>query len=85
MERVTRDKIAKWSGLTLFLGAIVLVAGIGVGYLTRQAAAQNLPTQIEALRGRVWIGGECCGWKFTWQHKSGPFFRGNGGIPTASD
>jgi hypothetical protein len=37
--------------------------------------AQNLPAQIEALRGNTWIGNECCGWEFTFTHKSGPFFR----------
>jgi hypothetical protein len=36
--------------------------------------AQNLPVQVEALRGTTWIGSECCKWQFTFTHKSGPFF-----------
>ncbi len=38
--------------------------------------SDNLPTQIEALRGTTWIGNECCRWEFAFSHKSGPFFRG---------
>ncbi len=40
------------------------------------APAQNLPTQIESLLGKTWVGSECCGWTWTWQRKSGVFFRG---------
>jgi hypothetical protein len=38
-------------------------------------SAQNLPTQVEALRGREWNGSECCKWQFNFIQKSGPFFR----------
>ena len=51
----------------LLLGAIVYPLAI-------PAVAQNLPAQVEALRGNVWNGSECCNWEFTWTHKSGPFF-----------
>ncbi len=53
---------------------------LGVGFLTaaKEAFSQsppNLPGYTEALRGKTWNGTECCNWKFTFIHKSGPFFR----------
>lgn len=75
MEYLNREKVARSWRVALLISAIALVVG-GIVNFSSQGAAQNLPTQIESLRGRVWNGGECCGWKFSWQHKSGPFFRG---------
>lgn len=59
------------------LGLFVMVAfTLGSGFWSGQNAgySQNLPVQLEALRGKVWTGGECCNWKFVWTQKNGPFF-----------
>jgi hypothetical protein len=46
------------------------------GALCSGAVAQNLPGAMEAMRGRLWNGSECCGWKWDWTQVSGPRFRG---------
>lgn len=46
------------------------------GAMCGGAATQNLPGAMEAMRGRVWNGAECCGWKWDWTQVSGPRFRG---------
>ena len=60
--------------MILAIGAL-LVLSISTLPVINGLRAQNLPTQVESLRGREWIGAECCKWQFTFTHKSGPFFR----------
>lgn len=55
---------------------------IGAALLSCMAGAvmaqlENLPGGMEALRGRHWHGGECCGWTWDWVQVSGPTFSGS--------
>ncbi|SFM55734.1 hypothetical protein [Rugamonas rubra] len=57
----------------------VLAGALLLGGVAGQAAAQleNLPGAVDALRGRHWHGGECCGWTWDWVQQSGPTFSGS--------
>jgi hypothetical protein len=71
-------RVFQGSGLMAYavaMGMAVMVFSGGELLMTcREASAQNLPVHLEALRGKTWIGKECCNWEFTFSHKSGPFF-----------
>lgn len=54
----------------------ISAAALAGAMLAGQASAQNLPGAMEAMRGRVWNGSECCGWRWDWVQVSGPRFRG---------
>lgn len=60
-------RIIKLTGALLFAG------------LASSATVQstNLPGGVDALRGRVWNGAECCGWTWDFVQQSGPVFRGS--------
>lgn len=58
--------------ITVCVLAAVLAGGVAGG-----ATAQNLPGAMEAMRGRHWHGGECCGWTWDWVQQSGPSFSGS--------
>jgi hypothetical protein len=58
----------------VFVALAALTLGSSLWSGPDNTYAQNLPVHLEALRGSVWNGQECCNWKFTWTHKSGPFF-----------
>jgi len=63
------------AGLEAFLlVAIAILLGAGIARFSQPALAQGPNPYLEALRGSAWGGEECCGWKFGWKHKSGPFF-----------
>ena len=56
------------------LAGALWVAGLSPGAMARD---DNLPVAAEALRGKVWHGGECCGWTWDWVLQSDATFRGD--------
>lgn len=56
--------------------ASALAVGCLVAWWGSANALENLPVGLEAMRGKIWNGEECCGWKWDWVQESGPIFRG---------
>ncbi len=75
IARVKRRQKMKASIIFILFGFALVFVVCGMSMFPDTAASQNLPVQVEALRGVTWIGAECCNWQFTWTKKSGPFFR----------
>jgi len=61
--------------IMLFMALVFMILLLNMPPVIDYVTAQNLPTQVESLRGREWIGAECCKWQFTFTQKSGPFFK----------
>jgi hypothetical protein len=79
MKWVAVPKILRFVKFAAMAAAVALALGSGLTAPSGRALAQtpeNLPGALEAMRGHVWNGAECCNWQFSWTQKSGPFFRG---------
>jgi hypothetical protein len=61
--------------IMMFMALVLMILLLNTPPVIDYVTAQNLPTQVESLRGREWIGAECCKWQFTFTQKSGPFFK----------
>ena len=61
--------------IMLFMALVFMILLLNMPPVIDYVTAQNLPTQVESLRGREWIGAECCKWQFTFTQKNGPFFK----------